>query len=171
MSFKNDINAQWERLAPRERQLTGLAASLLTLAVAWWLLIAPAVHTWRTASGAHAQLQAQLAQMQALALETKALKAAPKQTATQVHSWLEGSIKKLGKATLTLQGSQAKISFTGASAESLADYLAQARTNAALLPVQANWKRTVVAKSDAKGDAKAEDTALWDGSLVFEVAP
>lgn len=166
MSFKNNLNLQWERLAPRERQLLAVAASLLATALIWWLLLAPALNTWRTAGTAHAQLDAQILQMQALATEAKALKAAPRLSAAETQSWLERSIPKLGKATLSMQGTRAHINFTGASAESLAAYLAEARVSAALLPVQANWKRAAN-KPEVKGDA----TAVWEGSIIFEVNP
>jgi general secretion pathway protein M len=171
MSFTGSMTTQWERLAPRERQLFVVAGSLLALALAWWLLVAPAVQTWRTAGTAHAQLDAQIQQMQALAAEAKALKGAPRVTASQTQSWLDQSTKKLGKATLNMQGARAQISFTGASAENLAAFLAEARVSAALLPVQANWKRAALITTPTSASTKGDTPVLWDGSLVFEVTP
>jgi type II secretory pathway component PulM len=96
--------------------------------------------------------------MQAMAAEVKQLKTLPKVSAVQAQMWLDTAIKKLGTASMSRQGNRVQISFAGATPEALAAWLAEARTSAQLLAVQANWKRAANATE-----------ALWEGSLVFEL--
>jgi general secretion pathway protein M len=157
--------SEWlERRPPRERQLLILAGVLIVLAVVWWVAIAPALQTYRISGAAHAKLDAELAKMQAMALEAKQIKDLPIPSNQAAQAWLDESIKKLGKATLVVQGTRAQISFAGARAEALATWLAQARTAAQLLPVQANWRRAAT----ATGTSTNPDT-LWDGMMVLEL--
>jgi general secretion pathway protein M len=141
---------------PREQNLLSAAAFLLIAALLWWLAIAPALQTYRGSSAAHAKLDAQLVQMQTMASEAKRLKALPTSSAAAAQTWLEASVKKLGKATVSVQGGRAQVSFTDATPEALAAWLQDARTAAQLVPVQASWKRAAV-------------PVLWDGSLVLEL--
>jgi general secretion pathway protein M len=85
------------------------------------------------------------------------LKATPRITRAQAQVWLEGSIKKLGKASMSTQSGRTQINFVGATPEALALWLAEARSNAQLLPVQANWTRSI----------NVTTNPLWDGSLVM----
>ena len=157
----NAFNQWFEQRAPRERQLLSIAFALLVIAVIWWALVAPALQTYRASTAVHAKLDTELAQMQAMASEAKQVRARPVVSAAQAQAWLDASIKKLGKATLQIQGSRVQVNFVGASPESLAMWLAQARSTVQLLPLQANWKRNV-------GVANAA-SVLWDGSIVLEL--
>lgn len=152
----------FEKLAPREQRWVRLLLAILFLALVWWLAIAPALHTWRNSDAAHSKLDAELAQMQQLAAEAKALQTAPHLTAAQAQSWLETSIKQLGKATLSVQTGRVQISFNGASAENLAAWLAEARTVATLRPTEAHWKRQ-------PNDKTTDSTAIWDGVTLLEL--
>lgn len=157
-----DAFNQWfEQRAPRERQLLSIAFALLVIAVIWWTLVAPALQTYRTSTAAHAKLDIELAQMQAMASEAKQVRARPVVSAAQAQAWLDTSVKKLGKATLQMQGSRVQVNFVGASPESIAMWLAEARSTVQLLPLQANWKRSVGAANAAN--------VLWDGSMVLEL--
>lgn len=158
-AFITALEGKFEKLAPREQQLVTVLGCTLLLALVWWLAISPALQTWRSHETAHAKLDAELAQMQSLAAEAKVLQAVPPKTAAQAQSWLESSLKKLGKATLSAQGGRAQINFNGASADSLALWLTEARTTAALLPLEAHWKRQ-----------DGEKTILWDGVILFELS-
>ena len=146
----------FEQRAPREQRLFCALAVLAVAALVWWLAIAPALQTYRETSAAHAKLDAELAHMQAMAEEAKQLKATPRINRALAQMWLEGSIHKLGKASMSTQGGRVQINFVGATPEVLALWLAEARSKAQLLPLQANWKRS----------ANVADP-LWDGSLVM----
>ncbi len=150
------LKSWFEQRAPREQRLLSALAALGVAALVWWLAIAPALQTLRETSAAHAKLDAELARMQAMADEAKHLKAMPRINRAQAQVWLEDSIKKLGKASMSAQGGRVQINFAGATPEALALWLAEARSKAQLLPVQANWTR------------RANVTELlWDGSLVM----
>jgi general secretion pathway protein M len=152
---------EWfEQRHPRERKLLMAGVALLMAALLWFLAIAPALQTYRSSNAAHAKLDAELGQMQTMAQEAKRLKALPTMSAAAAQTWLEASVKKLGKASVSVQGGRAQVSFTGAAPEALAVWLTDARVAAQLLPSQANWKRTVATKSPE---------ALWDGSIVLEL--
>jgi general secretion pathway protein M len=157
-AFITALESRFEKLAPRERQLVTVLGCTLLLALMWSLAISPALQTWRGHAAAHAKLDAELAQMQSLAAEAKALQAVPPKTAAQAQSWLASSIKKLGKATLSNQGERVQVNFNSVSADSLALWLTEARTTAALLPLEAHWKRQ-----------DGEKTILWDGVILFEL--
>lgn len=146
----------FEQRAPREQRLFSALAVLAVAALVWWLAIAPALQTYKGTNAAHAKLDAQLSHMQAMADEAKQLKAMSPISRAQSQAWLEGAIKKLGKASMSAQGGRIQINFVGVTPEALALWLAQAHRNAQLLPIQANWKRS----------ANVAD-ALWDGSLVM----
>ena len=74
-SSASALQAAWNKLAPREQTLVSAAAAVVGLALLWWLLLAPALHTLRSASAQHAKLDAQLQHMQALASEAQQLQA------------------------------------------------------------------------------------------------
>ena len=155
------VKLWFEQRNPRERQMLVLDALVCALALLWWVAIAPALQSYRQSDAAHAKLDAQMADMQAMAAESKRLKAAPHASSTQAQTWLEGATKKLTKASLTVQGSRAQVSFNGVPADVLANWVAEARTAVQLLPVQANWK---------KGAATGPEVGVtWDGILVFEL--
>jgi general secretion pathway protein M len=155
-----------EQCNPRERQLIVIAGGLLAAALLWFLAIAPALQTYRASAAAHAKLDTELAQMQRMASEANKLKAMPRANPAAVQTWLDGATKKIGKATATLQGGRVQISFTGASPEALAAFLAEARTRAQLVPSEAHWKKSVGSPSPNPSNASPQ----WDGSIVFELA-
>ena len=150
--------SSFEKLAPREQRLVAALGRTLVLALVWWLGVAPALQTWRGSEAAHAKLDADLIQMQTLAAEVKVLRASPPKTAAQAQSWLENATKQLGKATLSAQGRRVQVNFNSASADSLAAWLSEARSTAALLPIEAHWKRQ-----------ESGTVVLWDGVVIFEL--
>jgi general secretion pathway protein M len=161
--MSNFVSTFLEQRTMRERQLLGMTAGLLALALVWWVFLAPALQTYRQSDSAHAKLDAEFLQMQSMAEESANLKAVPRVTPEQTKAWLEGAIKKLGKASFTQQEGRVQVSFVGATPEALAAYLADARTRAQLVPSEAHWKKS----ADKSAEKSAE--VLWDGSLVFEV--
>ena len=67
----------WRALAPRERQGATLALLLVAVAAGWFIAVQPALRTLRSAPAAIDKLDAELQQMQLLATESRALRAAP----------------------------------------------------------------------------------------------
>ena len=72
------LGARWQALAPREQHLLLGASALVLLALAWWLALAPALQTLRSAGPRHSALDAQLQHMQSLQAEALQLQAQPR---------------------------------------------------------------------------------------------
>ena len=155
------LRARWQRLAAREQTLVLLAAAVIGLALLWWLLLAPALQTWKTSAARHAAVDAQLRQMQQWQAEAQQLQDAPRAQGMDAQAALRsGTSQLLGeRAQLVLAGDQTTLTLKAVPAEALAQWLAQMRSNAQALPVKAQLKRS-------PGTAPA-----WDGTLVLALPP
>ncbi|MDD2545386.1 MAG: type II secretion system protein GspM [Burkholderiaceae bacterium] len=168
--------ARWKALAPREQTLVLAASGLVALALLWWLALAPALQTLRDAPARHARLDSQLQHMQALQAEALQLQAAPRTRPGDAVAALRSTLtQRLGTtAQLQIGGDRATVTLQGAPAEALAQWLAQARSNAQAVPVEARLTRSpatspVPAAGAAPGPAAppAPTGPRWDGSLVL----
>lgn len=150
--------ARWDALAPRERLLLRGAAALVGIALLWWLLLAPALHTLQRASAEQRQLAQQLEQMQRLQSQAEALKSQPKLARDEALRALQTSVAALGSgAQLNLAGGRATVNFKRVPAETLAAWLTQARINARALPTDARLNL----------DAGTAGDARWSGTVVL----
>lgn len=164
----------WQAMAPRERRLVLAAVLLVAGALAWWLLLAPALRTLREAPAHHAQLDAQLERMQALAAEARLLQAdaSARPSAAEAQRALQAATAALGPgARVSLAGERATVGLQGVGAAAIGPWLAQVRGNARSVPLQAQLTRSkpkaqaVPASAAAPGIAPGE--ARWDGAIVF----
>ncbi len=170
--------ARWSSLAPRERQALSLALGTIGLALVWWVLLAPALHTLRAAPAQHALLDKQLQRMQRLEAEAQRLQAdlpaAPVDGADalpaarpDMQRALQESVSgQLGAgAQLVLQGERAQLNLKNVPAPALAAWLGQARQNFKVATVE--MKLTA-----ATGPAQvAANDQHWDGNLVLSLPP
>jgi general secretion pathway protein M len=190
------LRARWKALAPREQSLVLAAAALVALALLWWVLLAPAVRTLREAPQRHAELDAQLQRMQALQAEALQLQAAPAAPPGDPSQALRTALtQRLGtQAQIAVLGDRATVTLKAAPADGLAEWLAQARSNARTVPVEARLARSTAAPaatpptgSAVMGPATAPRTAgtarsapapvpaagdampRWDGTLVLSL--
>jgi len=156
------LEARWSSLGERER--IGLSVAVLAVAIAllWQLMLAPALLTLRNAETQGRALDAQLQQVQALQKQAQALKAQPKLGYDEALRTLTNATQQtLGaNAELSVTAERAKVTLKGASADSLARWLAQARLNARSLPLQAQLQRTTSATG-----------TVWSGVLVMSLPP
>ncbi len=152
------LGSAWARLAPRERRLLLLAATVVGLALLWWLALAPALATLRQAELQGHALDAQWQRMQALQAEAEALKSSPRMGQDEALRALEAAVtQRLGAAAqLTVVGDRANLTLKGVSASALASWLAEARLNARAMPLEARLTRAAAA---AGGEAQ------WNGTL------
>ena len=60
------LRARWAALAPREQALVAAAVALVALALLWWVALAPALATLRSADAQHRALDNQLQHMRRL---------------------------------------------------------------------------------------------------------
>lgn len=149
------LQARWATLAPRERALVAGTATLVALALLWWIALGPAIATLREADAQHRALDAQLAHMQRLRADAKAMQALPRQNPDEAMRQLEAAIRQqLGvSARYSIAGDRVTLTLTNTPATALAQWLAQVRTNARAIPGEARLTR------NAAGG--------WDGSVVL----
>ena len=156
MNAPSLLRARWQALASRERQWLLGAALLVLAALVWWLAISPALLTLRSAASQRLLLDAQLQQMQSLQAQAKALQAQPRIAADEARRLLDASVKSFGPAAqLQLAGERAVVSFKGASADALAQWLLQVRLNVRAVPSEARLLR------GANGS--------WDGTVTLNL--
>ena len=147
------LRQRWQTVSPREQYLVLAALLLVLLALLWWIGVAPALNTLRSAQSQRQQLDAQLQQMQRLQVQAQALQSQPRIAADEARRLLEASVKPLGaSAQLALAGDRVSVTFKAISADALTQWLVQARLNARLVPTEARLTR------NAGGS--------WDGVLV-----
>jgi general secretion pathway protein M len=133
----------WGRLDARERLGVLAAGAALLLLVFVMLLINPALKTLREAPAKLSQLDAQLAQMQALATEAKRLQQLPPVSPAQATAALQAATSFLGpEARLTVQGERATLNFSNLSGEQLGAWLVEVRSAARARPVEAQLQRS-----------------------------
>jgi general secretion pathway protein M len=159
MSARAALQARWNALVPRERALVLAAAALVAGALAWWLALAPALATVRTAGEQHRTVDAQLARMLRLQAQAQAMQAQPRQTHEEALRQLEQAIRgQLGtSARYTIAGDRVTVTLAGTPGQALAQWLSQVRVNARALPGEARLTR------NAAGG--------WDGTLVLTLPP
>lgn len=150
---------RWTALAPRERRLVRLAATLSSAALLWWLALAPALHTLAGAAGQADVLDLQLQQVRSLRQRAQALQAQPRLGLDNARHALEATVRqRLGSsAQLSIQGERATLTLKGASPEALADWLTLARVNARSVAVEARLQRSPTEPG-------------WNGTLVLALS-
>jgi general secretion pathway protein M len=154
MKLPAEIQVLWDGATPRDRRLAGGAVALLTLALLWWVGLAPALGALNVTAQQRVLLDVQMEQMQGLQLRATSLQALPPVNTAESTRLLEASLKPLGEqASWTIAGGRATIKLTGMPADALAQWLAQVRQNARIAPEQAHLTR------NAEG--------AWDGTLVL----
>lgn len=176
MNFSEPLKARWAALEARERRLVIAAATLVALALLWWIALAPALRTLSAAPAEHAQLDAQLQQMATLQNRAKALQSQPRLNRDDALRALEASVRDglgAGNAQLMTSGGDgaATVSLRAAPAPSVAQWLAQARGNAHAVPREVHLTRAPTAapaSSAAPGkDASKPPVVRWDGTVVM----
>ena len=171
------LRARWQALASREQTLVLAAAALVALALLWWLAVAPALATLRTAPARHAQLDAQLQHMHRLRAEAQHLQSAPNPARGDTVGALRTALaQRLGNtAQLNVVGDRATVTLKGAPAGALGQWLAQARSNARAAPIEARLARSAATSANTAAPATLGNPAAtaprWDGTLVLALPP
>lgn len=158
MAWQDTLRARWAALAPREQRGLAVAAVVVALAVAWGVLVRPALRTLSTAPAQLAAAQQQLEAMQALQARAQKLQAQPALSPQDSLRALQAAAAALAPpAKLELQGDQATLQLQGVEPAALANWLS-AQAQAGSSPVQAQLVR----------DANAAQ-ATWSGTLTFRL--
>jgi general secretion pathway protein M len=162
------LQARWAQLAAREKNLLKLAATLVLMAVLWLLVGAPTVATLRTAETQARALDAQLEQMRALQSQAQSLQKQPPLGFDEAVRALNLATKQVLDATaqVNVAGERASVTLQGASADALAQWLAQARLNARSVPVEARLVRGTATPASTAANATG---VTWSGVLVMSL--
>ncbi len=137
--FTSSMKARWQSLALRERRMVAVAAALLILSLLWFVAIAPALKTVRSAPAQLAKLDAQYQAMQRDAADAQTLRIVAPVGAAQSSAALRAATDALGSAgRIVVSGDRATLTLTSASAAQLRDWLADARGTARARVVEAN---------------------------------
>ncbi|MES3003019.1 MAG: type II secretion system protein GspM [Pseudomonadota bacterium] len=153
------LRARWAGLRPREQALVAGATVVVAIALVWLLALSPAFKTLRASEEQRRALDTQLQRMNALQLQAKSLQSQPKLAYDDASRLLETSVRqRLGTtARMVIAGDRVTVTLTGAGADALAQWLAQARANARAIPGEAHLTRNAA--------------GLWDGTLVLTLPP
>jgi len=195
-AWLDTLRARWAALAPRERRMVAVATALVAFALFWWVGIAPALATLRAAPAEHARLDAQLQQMNTLQARAKALQAQPRANPAESMRALESGVRDRLGASAQVQsqgaGEGARVVLKDVDASALAQWLAQARSNARALTREAHLTRAGARPAEAPATAGTSaaaraalaargangpkaaapagpetDTPRWDGNIVL----
>ena len=154
MTLPPVLMTRWNALARREQQALLVALVLMLGAVLWWVALAPALSTLRSAPQQQRLLETQLQHMQLLQQQAKTLQAQPPLTLAESRRLLEASVKTLGpNAQLTVVGERVTLTLKGASADAMAQWLTQTRLTARVSPAEARLVRNAA--------------GTWDGAMVL----
>ncbi|PXW97105.1 type II secretion system protein M (GspM) [Sphaerotilus hippei] len=123
--------ARWRTLGAREQRALLFAAGLIAVALTWSVALAPAWRTLRSAAAQRTELDTQLARMQLMAAEARALRALPAVAPEAARQALQAATERLGAgARLTLTGEQASVSLTAVPSDALTAWLGEVRSAA-----------------------------------------
>lgn len=132
------FDRRWAALAPRERLMVRVAASIVALGVGWLTLVQPALSTLRQTPPRIDAIDAQLQQMQHLASEARELRAQPPVQPEQARAALQAATDRLGaNAKLVVQGDRAVLNLNGVPGPALVAWLGEARSAARARPDEA----------------------------------
>lgn len=167
------LRQRWQALAPREQNLLRAGAALVAAALLWWLALAPALHTLRTAPARHAQLDAQLQHMLALQHEARQLQGTPRAAPDNAARALQSAVaERLGAgARLALAEGRATVTLQGTPADALAPWLAQVRSNAKVVPQEVHLVRSSSSSSAAPAPAPAPAFVPTAAALGLSAVP
>lgn len=156
MKLFTPLQSHWKTTSAREQRLLLAALALSVCAALWWLTLAPALATLRSAESQARLQDAQLQTMLGLQTQAQLIQAQPPLAPGASRRLLEATVQALGATgQLVVMGERATLTLKGVSAEALAQCLAQARLNARTLPSEAHLVRN------------AANT--WDGTLVLNL--
>jgi general secretion pathway protein M len=162
MKFLNSFQA----LPEKDRQrLLGLGVLLVVLLLWTWNL-APALKTLREVPLQLTQLDAQTQQLKAMQAQVQTLQKSPRIKINEATTLLQqAASERLGAgARLNMEGSRATLTLSGVSADSLAQFLALARTQSQAMPIEAHLQ-----KYTSAGAANKDNKELWRGALILSL--
>jgi general secretion pathway protein M len=162
MKFLNTFQA----LPDKDRQRLLVLASVFLSLMLWTWNLAPALKTLREVPLQLSQLDAQTQQLKAMQAQAQTLQKSPRIKSNEAASLLQkASSEVLGNgARLNIEGTRATLTLSGVSADSLAQFVALARTQSQTMPIEAHLQ-----KFSASGSASKDSKELWRGALILSL--
>jgi general secretion pathway protein M len=152
------VASAWSRLQPREQVLCALALLLVTGALLWWVALAPALQTLRSAPAQQDALGRQMARMQQWQTEAQVLQTQPVLSHDRALHALETGVQQtLGTgSSLTVLNDRVTVVVKATTGDALAQWLAQVRINARSVPIEVKLSRL--------------PTLQWEGTVVLALS-
>ena len=162
MKFLNIFQA----LPDKDRQRLLVLASVFLSLMLWTWNLAPALKTLREVPLQLTQLDAQTQQLKAMQAQAQTLQKSPRIKSNEAASLLQNAASEvLGNgARLNIEGTRATLTLSGVSADSLAQFVALARTQSQTMPIEAHLQ-----KFSASGSASKDSKELWRGALILSL--
>jgi len=159
------LRARWQALSPREQRGVSVLGVLVGVLLCWSIAIAPALSTLRDSDNRRAQIGQQQAHMLALQAQAKALQTRTPLSRDEALRTLQG-LTPNAQMQLNVQGDRVAVQLKAVTAPTLANWLAQVRSQAQTLPVEVHLTR-----SNTTGTAPAATSPVvaWDGSMVLRL--
>ncbi len=142
------LQTAWRRLGARERSLVTWVGALLGALLLWALAVRPAWTAAQESVRRLPQLDAQLTEMQRLAVESRELRGVPRLQLQQASAALKTASDAMGAAgKLTLAGERGTLTLTNATGDQVQRWLVDARTTARARTIEAKLTRAAAGYS------------------------
>ena len=161
ISLRAQATARWQAFSPREQRGISVLGGLLAVLLFWSIAIAPALNTLRDSDNRRALIGQQQANMLALQAQAQALQTRTPLARDEALRNLQG-LTPGAQMQLNVQGDRVTVQLKTVPAAALANWLAQARSQAHALPVEAHLTR-------GNATSTVSNTVVWDGSLVLSL--
>ncbi|MEY3794420.1 MAG: hypothetical protein RLZZ521_1749 [Pseudomonadota bacterium] len=173
--------SRWQGLNARERLLVSVLLGLFGVWLFVSIAISPALRTLNASETQRAEVAQQVVQMRALQQRAQELqKTKPLSRDESIRSLQ--SITPTGNPALqmTIQGDRVMVQLKNLSASQLANWLAQARSNAQALPDEVHISRSATSSVSSSTSVSAlsgvnangntaNATAAWDGQIILRL--
>lgn len=161
-SLREAIQQRWRACSAREQQILRWLGGVLLCLLVWLALFVPAQQTLRKAQAQRSELTQQWAQMNAMQTQAKRLQQRIPITRDSALSELQ-RITPATTIQLTPQSDRVLVNFKAVPADVLANWLANARTQAQALPTEAHLMRVNTHTSNNTSTSMP----TWDGTMVL----
>jgi len=154
-NLKRALAQRWNEASAREQSAMKLAATLVLLALLWWIGLQPALNTIKSTRVQMPLVRAQYEQMLQLQAQAGALRAQAQQAVPDAKALLQESVSSLEKnARWTTLGERATVTFKEVRPADLARWLEQVRLKAHSRVLEMHISQT---------------TGLWSGAVVLQL--
>ena len=173
--------SRWQGLNARERLLVSVFLGLFGVWLFVSIAISPALRTLNASESQRAEVAQQVVQMRALQQRAQELQRTKPLSRDESLRSLQ-SITPTGNPALqmTIQGDRVLVQLKNLSASQLANWLAQARSNAQALPDEVHISRSATSSVSSSSSVSAlsgvnangntaNATAAWDGQIILRL--